>query len=72
MKFVNQTAIMAYKVMKKCSPVYIGNNMSSNLPEITRQATTGAIRFKQGFSCRRVRNDTKFRYRANREYNRLP
>ena len=67
-----QTAIMTYKVMKTGFPVYLGNKMRSNFPYMTRQATTGAIRYDEGFSCRRARNHTSFRYRATREYNRIP
>ena len=59
-----QTTIMTYKVMKTGFPVYLGNKMRSNFPYMTRQATTGAIRYDEGFSCRRARNHTSFRYRA--------
>ena len=67
-----QTTIMAHKVMKTGFPVYLGNKMRSNFPNFTRQATSGAIRYDEGFSGRKARSHTSFRYRATREYNRIP
>ena len=63
---------MAHQVMKTGFPVYLGNKMRSNFPYFTRQATSGASRYDEGFSCRKARSHTSFRYRATREYNRIP
>ena len=63
---------MAHKVIKTGLPLYLGNKMKSDFPYMTRQAATGAIRYDEGFLSRRAINHASFRYRATREYNRIP
>ena len=67
-----QTAVMTHKIRQTGAPTYLGNIINAEFPYMTRQATTGGVRYSQDHQSRRALNHSSFRYRATVEYNRLP
>lgn len=67
-----QSVILAHKIVKQGSPLYLSQKMSTSHPYQTRQATTGGIRYGESFSSTQSRTQNSFCYRTTGQYNSIP
>ena len=69
---VYQTLLTTHRTVSTGHPKYLSDRLDRDHPYQTRQATDGSIRFGEDFSGKQAITHSSFRYRAARDYNRIP